>query len=111
MTQDLNEFVRETRFVQIGPVTAFARTTFDTLLPFPRLRMGWGLDAHWAALAREHGWRCGVVDAVAIAHRAAPAASAYSHEVAVSEAREFLAQRPYLSASESQRTLTTHRRW
>jgi hypothetical protein len=52
-----------------------------------------------------------VVDAVAIAHRAAPAASAYSHEAAVSEAREFLARRPYLSASESQRTLTTHRRW
>ena len=22
--------------------------------------MGWGLDLHWAALAREHGWRCGV---------------------------------------------------
>jgi GT2 family glycosyltransferase len=103
--------VRETPFVEIGPVTAFARTTFEELLPWPELRMGWGLDAHWAALAREHGWRCGVVDAVAIAHRAAPAASAYSHEEAVSEAREFLAQRPYLSAIESQRTLTTHRRW
>ncbi len=103
--------VRETRFVEIGPVTAFARVTFETLLPWPPLRMGWGLDAHWAALAREHGWRCGVVDAVAIAHRAAPAASAYSYEMAVSEAREFLAQRPYLSASESQRTLTTHRHW
>jgi GT2 family glycosyltransferase len=103
--------VRETQFVEIGPVTAFARTTFDTLLPWPELRMGWGLDAHWAALARERGWRCGVVDAVAIAHRAAPAASAYSHEAAVSEAREFLARRPYLSAIESQQTLTTHRRW
>jgi GT2 family glycosyltransferase len=103
--------VRETRFVEIGPVTAFARTTFEELLPWPELRMGWGLDAHWAALARAHEWRCGVVDAVAIAHRAAPAASAYSHEEAVSEAREFLARRPYLSAIESQRTLTTHRRW
>ena len=59
--------VRETRFVEIGPVTAFARATFATLLPFPELRMGWGLDVHWAALAREHGWRCGVTDAVAIA--------------------------------------------
>ena len=49
--------VRETEFVEIGPVTAFARATFQTLLPFPELRMGWGLDAHWAALAREHGWR------------------------------------------------------
>lgn len=103
--------VRETQFVEIGPVTAFAQATFDTLLPWPPLRMGWGLDAHWAALAREHGWRCGVVDAVAIAHRAAPAASAYSHEAAVSEAREFLARRPYLNAIESQQTLATHHRW
>jgi hypothetical protein len=103
--------VRETPFVEIGPVTAFARVTFAELLPWPELRMGWGLDAHWAALAQAHGWRCGVVDAVAIAHRAAPAASAYSREAAVSEAREFLARRPYLSAAESQRTLMTHRRW
>jgi GT2 family glycosyltransferase len=103
--------VRETRFVEIGPVTAFARATFPVLLPFPELRMGWGLDAHWAALAAEHGWRCGVVDAVAIHHRAAPAAEAYPREAAVAEARAFLAQRPYLRSSEAQRTLTTHRRW
>ena len=36
--------VRETSFVEIGPVTAFARITFPVLLPFPELRMGWGLD-------------------------------------------------------------------
>jgi GT2 family glycosyltransferase len=103
--------VRETEFVEIGPVTAFAQATFGTLLPFPELRMGWGLDAHWAALAREHGWRCGVIDAVAIGHRVAPAAGAYSREAAIAEAREFLARRPYLRAAEMQRTLTTHRRW
>ncbi len=102
---------RETAFVEIGPVTAFASATFATLLPFPALRMGWGLDAHWAALAREHGWRCGVIDAVAISHTAAPAGDAYSREAAVAEARELLAQRPHLSASESQRTLSTHRRF
>jgi GT2 family glycosyltransferase len=102
---------RETCFVEIGPVTAFARATFPVLLPFPELRMGWGLDAHWAALAAEHSWRCGVVDAVAIHHRAAPAADAYPREAAVAEARAFLAKRPYLQASEAQRTLTTHRRW
>ncbi len=103
--------VRETELVEIGPVTAFARATFATLLPFPELRMGWGLDAHWAALAREHGWRRGVIDAVAIGHRVAPAADAYSRETAIAEAREFLARRPYLRAGEMQRTLTTHRRW
>jgi GT2 family glycosyltransferase len=103
--------VRETRFVEIGPVTAFASETFATLLPFPELRMGWGLDAHWAALAGEHGWRCGVTDAVAIGHRAAPAADSYSREAALAEAREFLAERPYVKAAEAELTVTTHRRW
>jgi GT2 family glycosyltransferase len=103
--------VRETRFVEIGPVTAFARPTFATLLPFPQLRMGWGLDAHWAALAREHAWRCGVTDAVAIRHRAAPAGEAYSRDAAIAEARAFLAERPYVNAEDAKRTLTTHRRW
>jgi GT2 family glycosyltransferase len=103
--------VRETSFVEIGPVTAFASATFAVLLPFPELRMGWGLDVHWAALAREHGWRCGVVDAVSIRHLAAPAAAAYRRSEAVAEARAFLAERPYVSASEAERTLTTHRRW
>jgi GT2 family glycosyltransferase len=103
--------VRETSFVEIGPVTAFARSTFSTLLPFPDLRMGWGLDLHWAALSRTHNWRCGVLDAVPIAHRAAPAASAYSREQALAEARAFLEHRPYLSAAQAQQTLVTHRRW
>jgi hypothetical protein len=102
---------RETQFVEIGPVTAFAHSTFSTLLPFPDLRMGWGLDLHWAALAREHGWRCGVIDAVAIGHRAAPAASAYSREQALAEARSFLERRPYVNAGEAQLTLARHTRW
>jgi GT2 family glycosyltransferase len=103
---------RETPFVEIGPVTAFARSTLSTLLPFPsQLRMGWGLDLHWAALAREHGWRCGVLDAVAISHSVAPAAETYSRTAAVAEARAFLAERPYLSAREAQLTISTHRGW
>jgi hypothetical protein len=102
---------RETPFVEIGPVTAFGAVTFPTLLPFPQLRMGWGLDMHWAALARANGWRCGVVDAVAIRHRAAPVADAYSRQDAIAEARAFLASRPYLNALEANRTLSTHRRW
>ncbi len=106
-----SDVARETRFVEIGPLTAFARSTFSTLLPFPDLRMGWGLDLHWAALARERGWRCGVIDAIPISHRVAPAASAYSREQALTEARMFLSSRPYLSASEAQQTLVTHRRW
>jgi GT2 family glycosyltransferase len=103
--------VRETSFVEIGPVTAFAAVTFPVLLPFPGLRMGWGLDTHWAALALANGWRMGVVDAVPIGHRTAPAGASYSRQDAVAEARAFLAGRPHVSAGEAERTLATHRRW
>lgn len=103
--------LRETRFVEIGPLTAFAASTFSTLLPFPPLRMGWGLDAHWAAIAKQRGWRCGVIDALAINHRVAPAAEAYSRSQTIAEARAFLLERPYLPAVEAQRTLAVHRRW
>jgi hypothetical protein len=101
--------VRETGFVEIGPVTALHRDTFDVLLPFPPLRMGWGLDVHWAALARERAWRVGVVDALAVAHTHAPAGSAYSREAAQAEAEAFLAERPYVPRAEAARTLVTHR--
>jgi hypothetical protein len=103
--------VRETAYVEIGPVTAFHAVTFDTLLPFPDLRVGWGLDAHWGALAREKGWRLGIVDATPITHGIRKVAAAYSREDAIAEGRRFLADRPYLKASEAQRTLVTHRSW
>src|SRR5205807_7392749 len=51
---------RTTHMVEIGPLTAFSAPVAAQLLPFPPLRMGWGLDAHWGALARERGWRLGV---------------------------------------------------
>lgn len=101
--------VRETSFVEIGPVTAFHAETFPTLLPFPELRMGWGLDVHWAAVARRRGWRIGVVDALPIAHIAAPVAGGYRHDEAVAEARAFLDGRPYVPRADAQRTLVAHR--
>lgn len=102
---------RETGFVEIGPVCAFHRSTFETLLPFPALRAGWGLDSHWAALARERGWRIGVVDATPIRHALRPIADDYRHADAMAEGRAFLAGRPYVTAQEAQRTLAAHRRW
>jgi GT2 family glycosyltransferase len=103
--------VRETALVEIGPVTAFAAQTFDVLLPFPALRMGWGLDVHWAALARANGWRIGVVDAVAVRHGLQPAAGGYSRDEAVAEARDFLASRPYVPREQALQTLAEHRTW
>ena len=92
--------VRETTFVEIGPVTAFHRDTFSTLLPFPQLRMGWGLDAHWSAIAREHGWPIGVVDLTPIGHALRPAGDSYPREEAIAEGRAFLEGRPYVRREE-----------
>jgi GT2 family glycosyltransferase len=99
---------RRTTFVEIGPVTAFGPEAATTLLPFPDLRMGWGLDAHWAAVARERGWAIGVVDAVPVGHTLRPAAEGYPREAAIAEGRAFLAGRPYLRRDEV-RTLAVYR--
>jgi GT2 family glycosyltransferase len=92
--------VRLSRFAEIGPVTAFAAATHDVLLPFPALRMGWGLDAHWGALAREHGWPVGIVDATPILHTT-PVGGGYDRAAAVAEAQDFLAARPYVTRAEA----------
>lgn len=103
--------VRETAYVEIGPVVAFHAVTFPVLLPFPRLRAGWGLDAHWAAVAREHGWPLGIVDATPVRHGLRRIAASYDRDEAIAEGRRFLSGRPYLKASDSQRTFVTHRTW
>jgi hypothetical protein len=102
---------RETAFVEIGPVFALRAATFDVLLPFPALRIGWGLDAHWSAVAQAHQWRLGVIDATPVRHGLRRIASAYEPQAAIAEARAFLAQRPYTKARDAQRTLAAHRSW
>jgi hypothetical protein len=102
--------VRETRFVEIGPLTAFGRRAAAELLPFPELRYGWGLDLHWAALAEERGWRLGVVDATPVRHESAIVGSAYPRAEAEAEAADFLASRPHLPASRAGEVLAVHRR-
>jgi hypothetical protein len=103
-----DSLVRETRFVEIGPVTAFRKEAAAALTPFPELRYGWGLDLHWAALAKENGWRLGVVDAVPVRHEHAPVAASYRHEDAIEEATSFLTGRPFVTSQEAQQTVTTH---
>jgi hypothetical protein len=101
---------RRTRFVEIGPVTAVHARAFDVLLPFPDLEMGWGLDAHWGAVAAQHGWGVGVIDATPVRHTR-PVAGDYPRAVAEAEALAFLASRPYLRREQAQETLETHPTW
>ena len=102
--------LRETRFVEIGPVTAFSRRAAAELLPFPELRYGWGLDLHWAAVAEQRGWRLGVVDALPVRHESGLIAASYPREEAEVEAARFLAERPYLPSARAGDVLAVHRR-
>ncbi|MEA2313086.1 MAG: hypothetical protein QOE28_3054 [Solirubrobacteraceae bacterium] len=102
---------RETRFVEIGPVTALRADAAAHLLPFaPDAGMGWGLDLHWPALAVRHGLRMGIVDAAAVGHEDEPFGASYSAVAASAEADAWLASRESLSRADAIRTLATHRR-
>jgi len=98
-TDARSPLVRQTTFVEIGPVTLLHRDTFGVLVPFPDLRMGWGLDNAWSATAQAHGWPLGVVDATPILHLS-PAASGYARTPALEEARTYLRGRPYVRRDE-----------
>ncbi|MBJ7471163.1 MAG: hypothetical protein JHD16_07665, partial [Solirubrobacteraceae bacterium] len=92
---------RLTHFVEIGPVTLLRGEALQQLVPFPAdLAMGWGLDVHWAALARDAGWPIGVVDSTPLLHRN-PVAGGYGREQVVEAARRFLADRPYVTRDEA----------
>ena len=95
---------RRTRLVEIGPVTAFHSSVAAELLPFPPLRMGWGLDAHWGGLAQERGWRLGVVDATPIRHESRRPATRYDRGAAIAEIAEFLPGKPLSSAKRRSRS-------
>ncbi len=99
---------RRTRFVEIGPVTALSAKAFAELLPFPDLRMGWGLDGAWSATAAERGWPIGVIDVTPIRHLR-PVASAYPRDAAIAEAEAFLDGRAYVTRDEASETLAEYR--
>lgn len=101
---------RRTDYVEIGPVTVFSRRAAARLAPFPELRFGWGLDNHWGALAREQGWRLGILDSLPVRHETQKVATTYTHAEAIEEGRRFLAGKPYVRTEEAQRTLETIRR-
>jgi hypothetical protein len=100
---------RRTNFVEIGPVTGFSRTAAAELLPFPELKMGWGLDLYWAALAEERGWKLGVIDALPVRHEWRPVGGAYSAADATAEAQRFLADKPYIHADQAGATIEEYR--
>jgi hypothetical protein len=63
-----NSIARITNYVEIGPIFILHRDVFSKTMPFPEASMGWGIDISWSMLARELGWRIGIIDALPIRH-------------------------------------------
>ena len=99
---------RRTNFVEIGPLVALHRETFPDIIPFPSVGMGWGLDNHWAYLAREKGWPIGVIDALPIQHLR-PTGSGYNADKARMEGERFLETHRGLTPREALKTVTEMR--
>jgi hypothetical protein len=100
--------VRETRFVEIGPAVLINREAFKALAPFPEEGMGWGLCLHWAAVAKQRGWRLGVVDAVPVRHESRRTASAVDVDGARTAAERLLAEREHVTYAEAETELARH---
>jgi hypothetical protein len=81
--------VRQTLFVENGPITLFHRDTFPSILPFPSLRWAWGIDVLWSQLAIRHDWKMGIIDGLPVKHWR-PVGNAYNANAARDEAVAFL---------------------
>jgi hypothetical protein len=80
---------RQTLFVENGPITLFNKAVFSETIPFPSLRWAWGIDVLWSHLAKRHGWKMGVIDALPVRHWR-PVGNAYNANAARDEAVAFL---------------------
>jgi hypothetical protein len=75
--------LRQTLFVESGPVVCVHRSAFEHLLPFPQESpMGWGLEEVWSHRLAEAGLRMGIVDGVTVEHAMRPTAAHYDWEEA-----------------------------
>ena len=82
--------VRESNFVEIGPLTVLRAATFADLLPFPKSRWCWGIGVLWSDIARRQGWRMGIVDAEPVQPHLSPVARSYDNQEAIDEGRDML---------------------
>jgi hypothetical protein len=99
--------VRDTTFVEIGPVLLISPVIRDSLLPFPVEGMGWGLELDWYIL-HQRGFRFGIIDCVPLLHLE-PVGGGYQLPDEVGAMKERLAHYGFSSIADIQRTLRSKR--
>lgn len=100
---------RQTRFVEIGPVTAIRRDAAQLILPVAAdCGMGWGLDYVWPRVMEDAGLRMGIVDATPIAHRMRRQVSGYGYDDAARGMSEVLAANRHLTRDQAFQVLDAY---
>jgi hypothetical protein len=110
VTRRRADALRETRFVESGPVILMRSEVFEVVSPFSEEGMGWGMCLHWAALARREGWKLGIVDALPVRHERRGTASTYPEAEALEAARRFLDDHEHIGFDEANEVVSRHRR-
>jgi hypothetical protein len=93
--------VRETRFVECGPLVSFRRDAVRLLMPFEHAEQLWGLDLIWPAILEQHGLKMGIIDAVPVDHSLRPQAATYDKSDKDAAMHRVLATTRHLPMSEA----------
>jgi hypothetical protein len=102
--------LRETRFVETGPMVCVRRSWWETLIePCVGMGMGWGAEVLWSD-QRRAGARLAIVDAVLIRHLF-PTGEHYSQTAEKERLRRLLDERGLPSLAALQTTVATWRPW
>jgi hypothetical protein len=101
--------VRETRFVECGPLVSFRCDAVQALMPFAHPEQLWGLDLVWPLALEREGLRMGIVDAVPVDHGLRPQAAAYSKKSQTAAMHCFLAATPHVPMSQAFTVLARRR--
>jgi len=100
---------RQTRFVEIGPVTCIHNSAYPLLLPFDlRAPMGWGLDFHWPTILSNQNLKMGIIDQVPIEHSLRKPVTYYNYEDTESRMQKFLDQVPHISHQDAFSAIEIH---
>lgn len=103
ITEQSDDFLaRETRFVEIGPLTCIRADMMRLITPFDEnAPMGWGLDFVWPCIAKQHGLHVGIVDATPVDHSMRPPVSSYAGGGTRVRMRAYLSETAHLTEDEA----------
>lgn len=106
VTQQVSSVVRQTRFVEIGPVFSVHRSAFDIVFPFDDSSpMGWGYENVWSLACEQRGLRLGIVDAAPVDHSIRKPVANYAWTDADAQRDSFFGRRPHTLTEECLRVL------